>query len=309
MAKQIVNVGEEANDGQGDPIRTAWQKAMANFDELYDNWSNLSLTDAGIVDGVAGQVLTTDGDGNFTFEDAATGTAYANADVDAHLNTSNAANNQVLSWNGTDYAWVNSASGGIALTDLSANTTAAGTTSLTYDSDTGEFLYVPPVIPTDITDLGITDGSSGQVLTTDGAGNFTFTTVSSGGSSLQARTVLTFTTTTLNAFSGNYFNITGFKSYALLSIETDDAAWVRIYTDEAARAADLGRTRNTDPAPDAGVIAEVITTGAEVVRVSPGAIGYNLESTPTTAIPCNILNDTASPRAVTVKLTVLQLEA
>ena len=36
-------------------------------------------------------------------------------------------------------------------------------------------------IPTTLTDLGITDGSSGQVLTTNGSGGFTFTTVGSGG--------------------------------------------------------------------------------------------------------------------------------
>ena len=38
-------------------------------------------------------------------------------------------------------------------------------------------------IPTDLTDLGITDGTSGQVLTTDGNGGFTFTTVTSSSGS------------------------------------------------------------------------------------------------------------------------------
>lgn len=37
-----------------------------------------------------------------------------------------------------------------------------------------------PTIPSVLTDLGIVDGSAEQVLTTDGAGGFTFTTVSSG---------------------------------------------------------------------------------------------------------------------------------
>ena len=32
-----------------------------------------------------------------------------------------------------------------------------------------------PTIPSDLTDLGISDGSNGQILTTDGSGNFTFT--------------------------------------------------------------------------------------------------------------------------------------
>jgi hypothetical protein len=45
-----------------------------------------------------------------------------------------------------------------------------------------------PTIPSALTDLSITDGSNGQVLTTDGAGNFTFTTVSGGGTSLPSQT-------------------------------------------------------------------------------------------------------------------------
>ena len=40
-----------------------------------------------------------------------------------------------------------------------------------------------PTIPSDLTDLSISDGTSGQVLTTDGSGNFSFSTVSGGGSS------------------------------------------------------------------------------------------------------------------------------
>ena len=40
------------------------------------------------------------------------GASYTDADVDAHLNSSTASANTVLSWNGTDYAWVAQASGG-----------------------------------------------------------------------------------------------------------------------------------------------------------------------------------------------------
>ena len=41
-----------------------------------------------------------------------------------------------------------------------------------------------PSIPSVLTNLGITDGTVGQVLTTDGAGGFTFADASSGGSSV-----------------------------------------------------------------------------------------------------------------------------
>lgn len=35
MTEQVINIGSSANDGTGDPIRTAFQKAAANFAELY----------------------------------------------------------------------------------------------------------------------------------------------------------------------------------------------------------------------------------------------------------------------------------
>lgn len=41
-----------------------------------------------------------------------------------------------------------------------------------------------PAIPDSILDLGISDGTNGQVLTTNGTGTFTFTTVSGGGDRL-----------------------------------------------------------------------------------------------------------------------------
>ena len=111
-----------------------------------------NLTDLGIADGSSGQVLTTDGAGNFSFSTVSSG--------------------------GT----------GIQLTDLSIGTegTASGDGSLAYDNTTGVFTYTPPIIPTGLTDLGITDGSDGQVLTTNGSGTFTFTTVSGGASDFDA---------------------------------------------------------------------------------------------------------------------------
>lgn len=68
-----------------------------------------------------------------------------------------------------------------------------------------------------LNDLGIIDGTAGQVLTTDGAGNFTFTTVSGGG------------------FSGNYNDLTNIPTIPTAVSElTNDSgylttvAWVDI---------------------------------------------------------------------------------
>ncbi len=50
-------------------------------------------------------------------------TSYTNSDVDSHLNVSGASSGQVLSWNGSDYAWTNDS------TSPSLNGTAAGALS------------------------------------------------------------------------------------------------------------------------------------------------------------------------------------
>jgi plastocyanin len=78
--------------------------------------------------------------------------------------------------------------GGIALTDLSVGTegSASGNGAIAYNDSTGVFTYTPPVIPAVLTDLGISDGSSNQVLTTNGSGTFTFATPASGVTTFSA---------------------------------------------------------------------------------------------------------------------------
>jgi len=46
MAKQVINIGTSANDGTGDPLRTAFDKVNDNFTELYND-------DSGDVDSVS----------------------------------------------------------------------------------------------------------------------------------------------------------------------------------------------------------------------------------------------------------------
>jgi len=72
-------------------------------------------------DGNANQVLKTDGSGGLDWVDQTT--AYTNSSVDSHLNTSSASSSQVLSWNGSDYAWVAQSSGGGGISNLVEDTT------------------------------------------------------------------------------------------------------------------------------------------------------------------------------------------
>jgi len=168
-----------------------------------------------------------------------------------------------------------------------------------------------PTIPTSILNLGITDGSVGQVLTTNGSGGFSFTTVTGGGggTGLGSRVPAGGTTASLaNNATGN-ITITGYKTYMMYKINTNAAAWVRFYITDAARTADASRSQGTDPSAGAGVIAEVITAGSETVILSPGVLGYNDDATPTTNIYAAVTNLSGSTRTITVTTTVIQLES
>ena len=192
------------------------------------------------------------------------GAAYTDASVDTHLNRSSATTGQVLSWSGTDYAWVaqTGGSGGATtlggLTDVSSTsptngqvlkwnstnsewepaldaTTGVGGSSYAteayvdqklvergehFSGDYNDLTNAPTLFsgnfadlngkpttiagygitdsPDSLLDLNIVDGTNGQVLTTDGSGNFTFTNAGSFNGDYNSLINLP------NLFSGNY---------------------------------------------------------------------------------------------------------
>ena len=102
--------------------------------------------------------------------------------------------------------------------------------------------------------------------------------------------------------------ITGYRGYVLYKIKASVASWVRIYCDAASRTNDANRSEGNDPSPGSGVIAEVLTTSADQeVLITPGAMGFNNDSSPSTNIYLAINNRSGSAAAVTVTLTVLKI--
>jgi len=133
-----------------------------------------------------------------------------------------------------------------------------------------------------------------------------------GGTGLGTRSTFTATTASLaNNVAGNV-DVTAYKSYSLLKIKPSIAAWVTLYVDAASRTADANRVQGADPAPDAGVIAEVITTTAnEEIKMSPGVLGWHQDGggDAVTSVFCKVVNKSGSTGTCTVSLTVVQLEA
>ena len=177
------------------------------------------------------------------------------------------------------------------------------------DSDSSNWVafQAPASVATNVTwTLPDTDGTTGQVLTTNGGGTLSWATAGAGGS-LSSRTTVSGATGTLSNGSTASVDISGYKGYMLYTVQTSHAAWVRLYVDGASRTADASRLEGTDPLPGAGVIAEVITTGAQTIII--GVVGFNNESSPTTNIPVVVTNKSGGSADITVSLSIVQFEA
>ena len=145
-----------------------------------------------------------------------------------------------------------------------------------------------------------TNGTSGQVLTTDGAGSVTWETAAG------SRTTAVVTVNIANEAVSNT-SFTTPKTYALLKVSTSHAAWVTLYSDTGSRTADASRGINVDPLPGSGVLSEVITTGNQIQLITPGTICFNSAGTGTTY--AKIVNKSGSTANITVTLTYVVLES
>ena len=78
MAKQTINIGSAANDGTGDPLRTAFDKINDNFQELYDRFGGSTVPNIEIVGSEIENKVTNE---NITLTTNGTGTISLGADT------------------------------------------------------------------------------------------------------------------------------------------------------------------------------------------------------------------------------------
>ena len=232
MAKQDINIGSGVNKGDGDTLRDALRKANENFTEVYNTLDIASGTGSflGLSDtptaypqdpGLSTQIVTMNEakDGlEFTSEispDNITGihAVATSGDYNDLSNTPTLANVAITgrysSLTGTPT---------LATVALSASyNDLQDRPNLSQVAVSGEFydLLNRPDVPATLTDLGIADGTDGQVLSTDGQGNFEFIDAGGGVGSNLDWSYVTNTPTTLagygitdTIFSGDYNSLT-----------------------------------------------------------------------------------------------------
>lgn len=137
-ARTNLGLGTAATTAASD-YATAAQGALADSAvQPNDSPSFGSITVSGTVDG---RDVATDGtklDGI-----AAGATNYDNDDVDTHLNTSTATTDQILSWDGSDYDWIDASSGAKAWVNFNGSGTVSirddGNVSSITDNGTGDY--------------------------------------------------------------------------------------------------------------------------------------------------------------------------
>ena len=95
-------------------------KLAASLDDLMDVQIDFTGTSSTVTGPTTGDVLTWSANGFWQAMESAGGGSgsYADSDVDTHLNVSSATSGQVLSWNGTDYAWQTGSGGSSTLSGL-----------------------------------------------------------------------------------------------------------------------------------------------------------------------------------------------
>ena len=146
-------------------------------------------------------------------------------------------------------------------------------------------------------------------LATAGLASEQYVGLATAGLGLPTRQTLSGTTNVVNAGASTLLTISGYKTYALQSIQVTQASWVRLYTDPTARSNDSSRLYTEDPQPGSGLIAEVRTetSGTSTFIMSPGVIGWNNNNN--SNIYATVTNNESSNLTITVNLQAVQLEA
>jgi hypothetical protein len=295
MAKQSLNIGTTPNDGTGDSLRFGASKLNAMVDELYAGLGNGTALQIEIDDITSGKILKSNGQKYIP----------SVLSYNELTNLPSIPQAQVASdWNATT---------GIAA--ILNKPSLAGVATSGNSNDLNWAVY------NDLPNLPTASTKNGMIAKVTSTGRLYYShnsawkriadydELSQQLVGLSSRTTVSTTTVQLGDGASGYAEVTGFKSYSLLKVQTNVAAWVTLYTDSNSRASDYTRSEDEDPLNGSGVIAEVITSGAQTQLMTPAVFGFNNDSTPGSNIYLKVVNKSGSSNTITVTLTLLQLEA
>ena len=166
---------------------------------------------------VDGYVLGTSANGSYSWVEAS-GSSFGTGDVDTHLNISGASSNDILSWDGSDYAWISQAGGGsYSDNDVSAHlniSSAQANEVLQWSGSDYQWAALPATFATSDVDthLNVSGAGTGEILSWDGSD---YAWISAGGGSGYT-----------DADVNNHLNQGTAGTNEVLSWDGSDYAWV-----------------------------------------------------------------------------------
>jgi hypothetical protein len=260
--------------------------------------NQVGIDQLNVTDGTSGQALTTDGAGTLSFSTVASSLSGA-SDTDITSPSSG----QILVHDGTDSFDNVSISGDATLDNAGALTIATNAITSTMIAQNSILTKHIDDNQVGIDQLNVTDGTSGQVLTTDGAGALSFSTVSSGSASDSFKTIAisgqsdvvadsstdtltlaagTGITLTTNA-STDTITITGTTGLSANSVTATEIATGAVGTSElAATSVSAGSYTNADITVDAdgritaasnGTSSGLSANSVTATEIATGAVG------------------------------------
>ena len=185
MARQQINIGSSANDGTGDPLRTAFDKINDNVSEIYTNLGGDSLSNLGHT---GNTLQSLDTNGNIVLSPNGTGTVELPAISfnDNNITGSRSNENLNISASGTGNVNVASALTTIGQT-VTGNVTVTGNETITGNvTVTGNETITGNVTVTGATDVDNIKLDGNTISTTNTNGDLTISPNGTGNITLGA---------------------------------------------------------------------------------------------------------------------------
>jgi hypothetical protein len=174
---------------------------------------------------------------------------------------------------------------------------------------TGAVGDAPKIPISGLADVTVSSPSEGDALIYDDATQkWVAQPLPSGG--LQSRESIQIETASLasGATDANQKFSIG-RCCSIIRLQTNRAAWVRVYSKPAYQSADAARAQTVDPTGEHGVLLECITTADNLILdLAPAALVYSLDDTQTTQVNVTVKNLDEATGTVVVTLTSVRFE-
>lgn len=216
MAKQTVNIGSAANDGTGDPLRTAFDKINDNFDELYsDDLGDVGSIIAGTgisVDQATGNVTVTNSEPNATHTGDVTGATALTIAADAVDGTKiadDAVDTEHIADDAVDHDQLSNR--------YTASSAVISSTAITIDTSSADIFTWTAGHSTTVAFTNVEVGSTCVLAVTGGGSSYTLALGNINGSA-----------GTFNRLGGTYDDTSSTKNLIEFKFISTSEAWYQI---------------------------------------------------------------------------------